>query len=99
MMSEWDRPPTGTGPAMLDPGSRRSKHLGAVRHERHISSRRWIRSAIGGCVAKILSIGPSFSPSMRDGWESHRWAVALFAECIAVGDAAILRNAAARPGG
>ena len=50
--------------------SRRSavpNHPMGYRRERHISSRRRMRSAKGGWVENRRSIAPSLSPSRRDG--------------------------------
>ncbi len=73
--------------------------LGRTGRERHISSRRRIRSAIGGCVENSFSIALVPSPGTREGWSSHRCAVALLAACIAWGAASIFFRAATSPGG
>ena len=69
--------------------------LNEVWQERHISSRRRIRSAIGGCVENSRPRGPIRSPWIRDGWLSHRWAVALLAERMGMLPAAALKKIAA----
>ena len=65
----------------------------------YISSRMRIRSWIGGWVENSFSSHPICSPGTLDGWDSHRCAVALLADRMGVWLAAILRSAAARPGG
>src|SRR6266542_987723 len=85
---------------MLPAVRRRLNDPDRSRRDRHISSSRRIRSSIGGCVLNSFSSGPMPSPWIREGWLSHRWAVALLAERIGIPDAApILRSALARPGG
>src|SRR5919109_620718 len=91
-------PSPGPRPS-LAPDRRPTKHPADPRRERHISSSRRIRSASGGWVENSRSIAPVRSPSNREGWFSQRWAVALFAERIAVGACCNFFSAPTNPGG
>ena len=57
------------------------------------------RPALAVKVENSRSIVEFFSPGMREGWLSHRWAVALLAERIAVGAVSSLCSAEINPGG
>src|SRR5437867_2433301 len=85
----------GEGPALPGPEMLATERdlLNDRRRKLHISSRRLIRSARGGCVLNSFSSAPILSPSTREGWLSHRCAVALLAERIAVGLAASFLSA------
>src|SRR5436853_3853620 len=84
-------PPSRT--AMLPPPEAGLNHFRGTPQLLHISSRRRMRSASGGCVENSRSSLEVSSPGIREGWESHRCAVALFAERIAVGLSEIFARA------
>src|SRR5436305_4439212 len=95
--------PEGPSPAMVPTEWGDHKHPGGIGMDSsqkvYISSRILIRSWIGGGVENILPRNDICSPWTRDGWSSHRWAAALFAERMAWSLAAPFRSAAATPGG
>ena len=80
-------------------GARLSSRPLATAVPAHISWRRLIRSSIGGWVEKSFSIRLVSGPGTREGWSSHRCAVALFAERIAWGASRIFSSALISPGG